>query len=220
MHPAINLVFVTGNTKKVEEVRKILGPPFNVINLAIDLPEIQATEVSQVIQAKTAATLTAVQEPTILNNLVERFEKSGSHGVKRLEDMTLICEDTGLFIDQISTAIRFPGALAKFYLQALRNKGIIERDGGSTASVECHIGIIQHGKIEPPIVGIVKGSITKAYKGEGKFGFDASFIPHLPKAYADQQGLTYDELEPAIKNKISHRSLAFNALITKLLGHQ
>ena len=47
-----NIVFITGNQNKLDEVKSILGNKFNVINYDIDLSEIQNTEVKKVINEK------------------------------------------------------------------------------------------------------------------------------------------------------------------------
>ncbi len=214
----INIVFVTGNAKKLEEVRKIMGDEFNVINHDIDLPEIQTTEVSEVIEEKIKAALEAVQNKSTLDEIVKKFHDNGAVDVKGLEDMTIFCEDTGFFIDNMSNdKIRFPGALIKFYFKAMKNKGIIERDAGSGSSIECHIGLIVGGKIEKSIVGKIDGKIAKEFKEEGTFGFDPAFVPNLPSKYSKEQGKTFGELDADIKNDVSHRALAFKQLKELLL---
>jgi non-canonical purine NTP pyrophosphatase (RdgB/HAM1 family) len=214
----INVVFVTGNVKKLEEVRKIMGSEFNVINHDIDLPEIQTTEVSEVIEEKIKAALEAVKDKNTLSEIVKKFQDNGATDVKGLEDMTIFCEDTGFFIDNMSNdKIRFPGALIKFYFKAMKNKGIIERDAGSNASIECHIGLIIGGKIENSIIGKINGKIAKEFKEEGTFGFDPAFVPDLPSKYSSEQGKTFGDLDADIKNDVSHRALAFKSLKKLLL---
>ena len=53
---AKSLVFVTGNAKKLEEVKAIFGATFNMTNQKVDLPELQGepTEISKE-KAKLAA---------------------------------------------------------------------------------------------------------------------------------------------------------------------
>jgi len=53
--------------------------------------------------------------------------------------------------------------------------------------------------------GEINGNITKSTRGEGGFGYDPIFIP-------DNYNITFSEMKPEQKNKISHRSLAINKL--------
>ena len=57
--------------------------------------------------------------------------------------------------------------------------------------------------------GIVWGTLSKKNRGEAGFGFDKVFIP---KGYSK----TYAEMEPSLKNKISHRAKALMKLKTFL----
>ena len=53
--------------------------------------------------------------------------------------------------------------------------------------------------------GEINGNITKSIRGEGGFGYDPIFIPN-------NYNITFSEMTPEQKNKISHRSLAINKL--------
>lgn len=58
---------------------------------------------------------------------------------------------------------------------------------------------------EAVFVGEINGNITKNIRGEGGFGYDPIFIPN-------NYNITFAEMKPEQKNKISHRSLAINKL--------
>jgi inosine/xanthosine triphosphate pyrophosphatase family protein len=64
----------------------------------------------------------------------------------------------------------FPGALIKFYLQALGPEGIISMSKKSPARLSCYIGVIKNGKIINPVEAIVEGKIANAFV-DGGFGF-------------------------------------------------
>ena len=53
--------------------------------------------------------------------------------------------------------------------------------------------------------GEISGNIAKSIRGEGGFGYDPIFIPN-------NYNVTFSEMKPEQKNKISHRSLAINKL--------
>jgi len=63
---------------------------------------------------------------------------------------------------------------------------------------------------ETQFEGIVKGSISLTQKGENGFGYDPVFI-------ADGYNVTFAEMTSNEKNKISHRSIALQKLISHLL---
>jgi XTP/dITP diphosphohydrolase len=56
--------------------------------------------------------------------------------------------------------------------------------------------------IEKIVEGIVRGHITHEFRGQGGFGYDPLFVP-------DGYENTYAELGEEIKNRISHRAIAF-----------
>jgi XTP/dITP diphosphohydrolase len=49
-----------------------------------------------------------------------------------------------------------------------------------------------------------------APQGSGGFGYDPVFVPD------EGEGLTFAQLEPAAKNRLSHRGRAFRALAERL----
>ncbi len=57
--------------------------------------------------------------------------------------------------------------------------------------------------------GIIDGNITLERRGEKGFGYDPVFMP-------DGYTITFAEMTPEEKNKISHRSLAVIQLLTFL----
>jgi XTP/dITP diphosphohydrolase len=58
--------------------------------------------------------------------------------------------------------------------------------------------------------GEVKGTIALAPKGKLGFGYDPVFVPD------DAGGTTFAEMDPAVKNRLSHRARAFTALRAEL----
>ncbi len=59
-------------------------------------------------------------------------------------------------------------------------------------------------------IGEIKGTIVLEPKGNYGFGYDPYFIP-------DGYDLRMAEIDPSLKNKISHRGIAFNKLKNILL---
>ena len=61
--------------------------------------------------------------------------------------------------------------------------------------------------------GEVKGSIAYRRHGDGGFGYDPIFIP-------DETGISFAEMSPEDKNRISHRGRATRRLAAYLLGEK
>lgn len=207
----INIVFITGNDDKRKEVNAILGHElFAVINIKLNLPEIQSLNVIDVVNNKISVALDLANNN--FNEIQHKFKEQDIY-VNDICDIIIICEDTGLTINNINN---FPGALIKYYYECIGNKGISERDGGSQATTICVIGIIKYGIMLPPIIGIRSGTIASKIDelhGIHGFGWDPIFIPDLSNTeFNNMNGKSYAELSNSIKNTISHRSIAFNKL--------
>ena len=168
----MKLLFLTGNKNKLNEAKDIMGDKFQINNKKVDLPEIQSTNVEEVITEKLKEAYKIVKKP-------------------------VFCEDTGVYIKNMNN---FPGALIKFYLEHLGNKGISKFNGGSKAYAETVIGY-HDGKKIYFFKGKIDGKISKKPQGKG-FGWDPIFIPKgFNKSFA--------EISQEEKNKISMRAKAF-----------
>ena len=71
--------------------------------------------------------------------------------------------------------------------------------------------MVNQGKVEL-FEGIINGTIIHERRGTSGFGYDPVFVP---EGY-DQ---TFAEMPPELKNTISHRALAVNALVNYLVQH-
>ncbi len=65
------------------------------------------------------------------------------------------------------------------------------------------------GRTRLEVEGVCEGEILDAPRGEGGFGYDPVFL--VPEA-----GLTFAEMEPALKRRLSHRGRALEALLPRL----
>ena len=223
-----NIVFITGNANKLKEVREILGDEFAVINVNVDLQEIQSTDVKEVIDEKIKEANNVFRKNDIMDKIKDEFKKLDII-INDFNDVTVVCEDTGFHIDSLNNSDKaekdstkmFPGALIKFYLQAIGAKGIIERDQNSAARLSCYIGVISHGEIKEPVKAIVEGKVANTFI-EGGFGFDPCFVPDLDQDSSNDEyrGQPYSKLPSNIKNIISHRAVAFNNLKKMLLENK
>ena len=202
-----NIVFITGNEGKRKEVEAILGSKkYSIVNVNLEVPEIQSISVEEVTKEKIKSAYELLKD-----NFKEVIDKFMDKGVKvsNINDVIVICEDTGLYIEDMNN---FPGALIKFYLGSLNVDGIAKMNGGSLAKAETVIGVIKYGKIQKSLVGNRTGKIAKKIVSKDSFGWDPIFIPDLAKTkYSEYDGKTYAELKKLdIKNEISHRKKAFD----------
>jgi XTP/dITP diphosphohydrolase len=184
---ASRLVFISGNQGKISELSSILAP-ITVVNKDIDLPEIQTTEVEEVVKEKVMTAWNQVKSP-------------------------LFVEDTGLYITS-PPMNGFPGALIKFYYNKLGLKGISKMNGGNSAYAESVIGY-HDGKTVRMFKGTVKGTIaTVPQEGPHGFGWDAIFIPDDN----NPDRLSFAQMTPEMKNSVSMRlkaAEAFRAFLEK-----
>ena len=202
-----NIVFITGNEGKRKEVEQILGTDkYNIVNIDLDVPEIQTISVEEVTNAKIKSAYELLKEN--FKEVIQKFNEKDVK-IKNINEVIVICEDTGLYIEDMNN---FPGALIKFYLGSLNVDGIAKMNGGSLAKAETVIGVIKYGKIQKSLIGNRTGRIAKKIVSKDSFGWDPIFIPDLSKTkYSEYNGKTYAELKKLeIKNEISHRKKAFD----------
>ena len=133
----------------------------------------------------------------------------------RTSGMAALADDSGLCVDALDGA---PGLYSARYAGAHgdnagnNTKLLRELDGvpdaKRTAHFTCVLALV-HGADDPdPILatGRWPGRVLTAPRGEHGFGYDPIFLPD------DGGGLGSAELEPALKNRISHRGRALAAL--------
>lgn len=174
------LVFISGNQGKISELSSILAP-ITVVNRDIDLPEIQTTDVEEVVKEKVMTAWNEVKAP-------------------------LFVEDTGLYITS-EPMNGFPGALIKFYYKKLGLKGISQKNGGNSAYAESVIGY-HDGEMVHMFKGTVKGTIASVPKeGPYGFGWDAIFIPDDN----NPERLSFAQMPAEMKNEVSMRRKAAEA---------
>lgn len=141
--------FVTSNPNKVKEVEAILGRSLERKDL--DLPEIQAIDVNQVVRDKVKRAYQQLKRPVIV-------------------------EDTGLYLKDMNG---FPGALTKWVLKTIGADGICQFPSNSRkAYAKTAVGLYAgEGSTEEVFTGQVEGKIATTPQGETSFGWDAIFIP-------------------------------------------
>jgi non-canonical purine NTP pyrophosphatase (RdgB/HAM1 family) len=143
------MIFATGNANKAHEIESMLG--LEVHQLMVDLPEIQAVAVDEVISAKARAAYAVVGRAVLV-------------------------EDTGLSVHAWKG---LPGALVRWFLATVGNEGICRMvdnfDDRSATAVTC-LGFFD-GQDVHVFRGEMRGTIADDPRGTGGFGWDPIFIP-------------------------------------------
>lgn len=187
------LVFATRNANKVKEVNRIF--------------ESGEIEIGEIVSLDTINCIEEIPEtsPTIAANAQQKamyiFENYG---------MNCFAEDTGLCVDVLNGE---PGVLSARYAGDQKNSehniDLVLSNLSQSSNRKAHfltvVALILDGKTHL-FKGKINGTITLDRKGESGFGYDPIFLP-------DGHQLTFGEMDIDLKNKISHRFLAFQKLI-------
>ena len=182
------LVVATNNAHKLEEISAILGDEMELLSLK----DIQCFD----------------EIPETANTLEGNARQKAEY-IYRNYRMDCFADDTGLEVEALGGA---PGVFSARYAgdghdsEANMQKLLQELKGKENrkAQFRTAICLIMEGK-EYQFEGIVKGEIIKEKRGGAGFGYDPIFTP-------EGYDLTFAELGNEIKNTISHRALAVEAL--------
>jgi XTP/dITP diphosphohydrolase len=142
--------FVTGNPHKLEQIAAVLDQP--LIQTDIDLPEIQAVTVQDVIEQKARAAYQMVGEPVLVEDTSLRFVAWNG----------------------------LPGALIKWFLTTVGNEGLCQMLAtydDKRAIAEAVLGYFD-GHEFLTFSGKVAGTIADPPRGANGFGWDPLFQPN------------------------------------------
>ncbi|XP_016459930.1 inosine triphosphate pyrophosphatase-like isoform X2 [Nicotiana tabacum] len=154
------VTFVTGNAKKLEEVRAILGQSIPFQSLKLDLPELQG-------------------EPEDISKEKARIAAKEVNG-------PVLVEDTCLCFNALKG---LPGPYIKWFLQKIGHEGLnnlLLACEDKTAYAMCVFSLALGPNTEPlTFVGKTLGRIVPA-RGPNDFGWDPIFQPHgYDQTYAE-----------------------------------
>lgn len=197
----IELIFATNNPHKIKELQNLLGDKFRLLSLEDigcydEIPE---------------------KHPTLEKNASAKafyiFHKFRNN---------CFADDTGLEIEALNGepgvfSARYAGMEKIFSSKEETYKANVQKvlkklEGVNyrKARFRTVISFIENGK-ETRFEGIVNGTILKAKRGTGGFGYDPIFKP-------DGYKKTFAEMSLNEKNKISHRGIAVKKLVNYLLN--
>lgn len=144
-----------------------------------------------------------------------------------------VADDTGLFVEALPGELgvrtaRYAsdrpehatdpyGANRRKLLENLASRGCLTTETRRARFVTVAVVMWPDGDgvREIFVEGECRGTIASSERGEHGFGFDPLFVPDEYSS-DDLRGSTFAELGDEVKNKISHRARAFQALATKL----
>ena len=191
------LVLASSNRGKLDELGELLAPAGYQLIAQSDLAVGDAEETG----------VTFVE-----NALLKARHAAHVTGLPALAD------DSGLLVDALDGE---PGLRSARYAgehgnAAANNALLLERlrdvpHDRRCAHFYCVLVLLRSADDPQPLIaeGVWRGSILAAPRGARGFGYDPLFLP-------DGQTLSAAELDPAMKNRISHRGQALAALREKL----
>lgn len=192
----MRLIIATGNEDKVREIDEILeGTGFEAISMK------QAGFNPDIVEdGKTF-------EENALKKAMAVHELSGEY---------VMADDSGLCIDALDGApgiysARFCGEDSTY---EEKFKKIFEMladvpEEKRTAQFVCAIAVVKPDGTSFTVRGECRGVLHEKPAGENGFGYDPIF-------YVPEFGMTTAQMDPEVKNSISHRGRALRAMVEKL----
>lgn len=192
------LCLASHNKGKLVELRALLEPlGFELLSMAdLGLPEAEEPH------------------PTFVENAIAKARHAA-----RLSGLPALADDSGLCVAALDGA---PGVYSARFAgepksDERNNQKLIERMANQerrAAYYTCHLALLRHPEDPSPLLsqGIWSGEIVQEARGSGGFGYDPLF-------WLPEFNCTAAELDPKLKNSISHRALALKGLLLKLASH-
>jgi XTP/dITP diphosphohydrolase len=197
--PPRRLLIATSNEGKRSELRQLLSDlPLSLFDLR-DFP--------------------AVERIAETGNTFAENASLKAVGYAAKTGLLTLADDSGLEVDALDGApgvrsARYAGESAsdaKRIEALLAELSLVDESKRSARFVSAVVIADCNHEILSVSVGRCEGRIALAARGEGGFGYDPVFIPN-------GREVTFAELEPEIKNQISHRARALAATRAYLLG--
>ena len=196
-----NIVLASGNPGKVREINQLLTE--------LDLHVVPQSDYGVAEAEETGL--------TFIENAILKARNAASH-----TGLPALADDSGLEVDALNGApgiysARYAGAGAgdranlQKLLEALREVPEAQR----SARFQCLMVYMRHSEDPTPLIcqGTWEGRILFEPRGEGGFGYDPVFL-------VPTHNCSSAELEPEVKNALSHRGQALRQLLAALKQHE
>ncbi|OUP49496.1 XTP/dITP diphosphatase [Lachnoclostridium sp. An181] len=191
------IVFATGNENKMKEIKMILS------DLGMEIVSMKEAGVNADI---------VEDGSTFEDNAMIK----ASEIAKYLPNDIILADDSGLEIDYLN---KEPGIYSARYMGEdtsydIKNKALLERMDGvpdekRSARFVCAIAAVLPDGTKEVVRGTIEGRIGYEIAGENGFGYDPIF-------YVPEYQCTTAQMDPEMKNRLSHRGNALR-LMRKVL---
>lgn len=193
----MKLVLATNNPGKVREIQAMLGSRFEIVSQAsLNIGEAEEPH------------------PTFVENALAKARHAS-----RAARLPALADDSGLCVHALGGE---PGVHSAYYAghdgareerDARNNAKLLAslRDRRRSGYYCCVMVLVRHVDDPRPLIaeGLWHGEIAREPRGANGFGYDPLFfLPELDQTAA--------ELDPAEKNRVSHRALALRRLLELL----
>jgi XTP/dITP diphosphohydrolase len=198
-HQGEAIVLASNNAGKVREINQLLdGTGIRVVPQGdFGVPEAEETGL------------------TFVENAILKARNAAQHS-----GLPAIADDSGIEVDALhgapgihSARYAGPGSSDEDNLGKLLHalEAVPEAERG--ARFQCVLVYLRHASDPTPLIcqGTWEGRILEAPRGENGFGYDPVF-------YVPTHGCSAAQLDPAIKNELSHRGQALRRLRQRLEG--
>ena len=189
----MRLVLASSNPGKLREIRALFPPTIELV-------------------AQTELGIEEAEEPhdTFLENALAKARHAS-----RASGLPALADDSGLCVEALGGE---PGVHSAYFAgregdrdaRDARNNAKLLAELGSDRSAfyVCVMVLVRRAADPRPLVaeGLWRGEIGRTPRGANGFGYDPLF-------YLKELGKTAAELDPAHKNRISHRGIALGKLI-------
>ena len=190
----MKLIIASNNAHKLVEMKAILGQYFD---------EIFSLREAGIVHE------TVEDGKTFLENAEKKARE-----IAEISGCCAIADDSGICVDALGGA---PGIYSARFCghhgdDEANNRLLLEKlehEENRRAHYTCAIVLVYPDGKKVSAEGYLHGEITEKRAGKNGFGYDPYF-------YLPEYGCTTAELDPEIKNKISHRANAIKALVEKL----
>lgn len=188
--PLIQLTLASNNPHKLEEIRrKLAGTPVGILSLQESGINEELPEHGDTLEAN------AFQKA---NTVYSKF------------GLNCFADDTGLEVDALKGepgvySARYAGENASYADNVSKLLKAMEGKTNRKARFRTIISLVLDAA-EHRFEGVIHGKIIENPRGAQGFGYDPVFVP-------DGYEQTFAEMDPDLKNKISHRGLAVEKLV-------
>ena len=197
--PIQTAVLASGNKGKLEELNLLLAP----------------TKFQLLPQSKYEITPALETGASFVENALIKARHAS-----RLTSLPAFADDSGLVVPSLDGApgiysARYAGPVASSQQNNLKLLEALGNSPSRRAYFFCTLVFLLHKQDPTPIVvsGEWHGKIAEEARGDNGFGYDPIFV-------ADEFQITAAQMEPELKNRLSHRAIAAVNLIRSIQHRQ